>query len=186
MKKVFLFLANGFEEIEAITTIDILRRAGITVITISIDSFEKRVTGAHGITIEADALIYDTDFSLGDMLVLPGGIPGATNLRDCPTLNKLIVDYDEKGKYLAAICAAPLVFGTLGLLKNKEAVCYPGYEKELQGASVLDKPVVLSDNIITAKAAGCTVEFALTLVELLKSKKIADNIAAQIFFEKIL
>jgi len=178
MKKTFLFLAEGFEEIEAITTIDILRRAEIALSTVSIYS-HKMVKGAHNIAIEADALFVETDFSGGDMLILPGG---SVAFRDFSPLQELILRYNGQGKYLAAICAAPLVFGNLGLLQGKEAVCYPGYENYLKGATIVDKPVVIAGNIITAKAAGVTIEFALTLAELLGNRDLADNVAGQIFF----
>jgi len=181
MKRAFIFLAEGFEEIEAINTIDILRRADVELTIVSIYA-HKNVKAAHNVTIEADATFAETDFANGDMLILPGGMPGSANLRACQPLNDLILKYSEQGKYLAAICAAPMVFGNLGLLQGKTATCYPGFENELKGATPSDKPVVVSGNIITGKAPGCTMEFALTLVELLKSKELADTIAGQIFF----
>ncbi|MDR1698734.1 MAG: DJ-1/PfpI family protein [Prevotellaceae bacterium] len=179
MKKAFLFLAEGFEEIEAIATIDILRRADIALTTVSIHA-HKNVIGAHNITIEADSIFTETDFSGGDMLILPGG---SIKLFEFSPLHEPVLQYSEQEKYLAAICAAPAILGSLGLLQGKEAVCYPGYENYLQGATIVDKPVVVAGNIITAKAAGCTIEFALTLIELLENKKLADKIAGQIFFQ---
>lgn len=178
MKRAFLFLADGFEEIEAINTIDILRRAEITLTTVSIYA-HKNVIGGHGVVIEADTIFAGTDFSDGDMLILPGG---SVAFRDFIPLQELILQYGKQGKYLAAICAAPLMFGNLGLLQSKKAVCYPGYENYLQGATITENRVVVDGNIITAKAAGCTIEFALMLVELLEDKELSNKIAEQIFF----
>lgn len=176
MKTIFLFLAQGFEEIEAINVIDVLRRGNVHVTTVSIEK-TLFVTGSHDITVMADKLFDEIDFSKGDMLVLPGGMPGTKNLNSHDDLRKLIQHYFSQQKYIAAICAAPLILGQLGLLKNKEAVCYPGYEKELVGAIVSDKRVVVSDNIIMAKGAGCAIEFALKLVEILQDKKTSIKVA---------
>ena len=182
MKRAFIFLANGFEELEAIAPIDILRRADIPVITVSV-SDSKMVTGAHNVNLVADQLFSETDFSDNAILILPGGGVGTKNLAAHKQLNELLLRQFEKNKNLAAICAAPSVFGNLGLLAGKEAVCYPGFEEKLVGADIPDQSVVKSDNIITARGAGVAVPFALKIVETLKGAELAHQIAKQIIFE---
>ena len=173
-QKAYIFLTTGFEEIEAICVIDILRRAGIEVKAIACPAF-KKVIGAHDIEISTDAILDRTDFSDGDMLILPGGQPGTDNLNAHKKLKKLIQTYYDQNKYIAAICAAPLVFGEMGLLKGKKAVCYPGYENQLLGAEIAESErVVVSDNIVTSKSAGTAIEFALKLVEILVGKETAE------------
>lgn len=164
MKKVALFLANGFEEIEALGTIDILRRAQIPVETISITD-DKKVTGAHDIPVLADKTFAELDFSTIDVLVLPGGMPGAKHLNEHEELKKKVKEYAEKGKNVAAICAAPMVLGGLGLLDGKKATCYPGFEPELIGAKATGEKVVVDENIVTGKGPGFVFDFALQLVE---------------------
>ena len=179
--KVFVFLADGFEEIEAIAPIDILRRADIDVSIISINS-EKTVRGAHGIKIIADFVFSEADFSNIDLLFLPGGMPGTANLDAHAGLKELIIKQHEQGKNIAAICAAPSILGKMDLLLGKEAICYPGFENQLKGANLSDKKVVKSDKIITGKGAGVAIEFALKLVEELKSKAIADKVSDSICY----
>ncbi len=164
MKKVALFLADGFEEIEALGTIDILRRAQIPVQTVSITD-NKNVTGAHNITVLADTVFSELDFSDVDALVLPGGMPGAKNLNEHEALKKQVKLFAEKGKNVAAICAAPMVLGGLGLLEGKKATTYPGFEPELIGAIATGEKVVVADNIITGKGPAFVFDFALQLVE---------------------
>lgn len=164
MKKVALFLADGFEEIEALGTIDILRRAQIPVQTVSITD-NKNVTGAHNITVLADIVFSELDFSDVDALVLPGGMPGAKNLNEHEALKKQVKLFAEKGKNVAAICAAPMVLGGLGLLEGKKATTYPGFEPELIGAIATGEKVVVADNIITGKGPAFVFDFALQLVE---------------------
>ncbi|HOF98655.1 MAG TPA: DJ-1/PfpI family protein [Paludibacteraceae bacterium] len=178
--KAMVFLADGFEEIEAIAPIDIMRRAGIEVTTISV-SREKEVRGAHGVLVEADRLFEEVSFSDADLLFLPGGMPGTKNLNAHDGLKQLLLKHANEGKKLAAICAAPSILGELGLLKGKEAVCFPGFEETLKGAIVSDKKVVQSGNIITGKAAGAAIEFALKLVENLKGKSAAEQVGLSIF-----
>ena len=173
-KKAYIFLATGFEEIEAVSVIDILRRADVEIKIVSI-SENKQVISARNIEISADEVFDETDFSDGDMLILPGGQPGANNLNACEKLKKLIQTYYDQNKYIAAICAAPLVFGGMGLLKGKHATCYPGYENQLLGAEIVENErVVVTDNIITSKGAGTAIEFSLKLVEILVGKEIAE------------
>ncbi|MEI8087416.1 MAG: DJ-1 family glyoxalase III [Paludibacter sp.] len=173
--KAYVFLAEGFEEIEAITPIDILRRADILVTTVSILS-HKEVCGAHGIKIVADILFEDANYSDADMLLLPGGMPGTKNLDAHAGLKKLLQKQAEQGKSLAAICAAPSILGKMGLLDGKEAICYPSFEPQLLGATLSTQKVVKSGNIITAMGAGVAVPFALKIVEVLKGKDLADKI----------
>jgi 4-methyl-5(b-hydroxyethyl)-thiazole monophosphate biosynthesis len=178
--KAMVFLADGFEEIEAIAPIDIMRRAGIEVTTISVTT-TKEVRGAHDILLQADCLFDESDFSNADLLFLPGGMPGTKNLEAHDGLKQLLLKHANEGKKLAAICAAPSILGKLGLLKGKEAVCFPGFEETLKGAILSDKKVVQSGNIITGKAAGAAVEFGLKLVENLKGKSAAEQVGSSIF-----
>lgn len=179
MKKVALFLANGFEETEALGTVDVLRRAQIPVETISITD-EKTVIGAHNIPVVADKVFQEADFSQVAVLVLPGGMPGAKNLNEHDGLKKLIAKFNKEGEMIAAICASPLVFGGLGLLKNKRATIYPGFEAELKGAQVTGENVVVDGNITTGKGPGMVFDFALKLVEQIagaeKRKEVQDGL----------
>lgn len=182
MKKVFVFLAEGFEEIEAITPIDVLRRANIDVTTVSI-SDKKEVSGAHNITFLADAVFAETDFSDADLLVLPGGMPGSSNLNEHKALKDLLIDFSKKDKLIGAICAAPLVLGGLGLLRGKTATCYPGVEEKLIGAKHTGLPLEVDGNIVTAKGIGAAMKFALQLVTMLKSREEANNLAKEMVLE---
>ena len=183
MPKTFIFLAPGFEETEAIVPIDILRRAQIEVETESITS-QKEVTGAHGVTVLADSLFENTDFSKGDMLVLPGGMPGASNLNAHQGLKNLLLQYAEGGKKIAAICAAPLVLGGLDLLQGKKATAYPGYESTLKGAEYLEAGIVKDGNFITGRGPGFAIDFGLSIVEELQGKVKADEVAGGVLFRK--
>ena len=177
----FVFLANGFEEIEAITPIDMLRRAGIDVTTVSI-SENKEVVGAHNIPIIADTIFAETDFSKADLLLLPGGMPGTNNLNACEELKILIKKHTLESKLIAAICAAPIILGQMSLLEGEKAVCYPSFENQLKGADVQFNKVEISENIITARGAGCAIEFALTIIETLCGKSKSEEIAQSIIF----
>ncbi len=181
MKKVSIFLAQGFEEVEALTPIDLLRRAGAQVTIVSIGE-ERTVTGAHGIAIGADALFDEMDFSQEALLVLPGGQPGTNNLKACGKLRELLADANEKGRLLAAICAAPMVFGDMGLLKGKKATCYPGCEEGLTGAEYVTDRVVVDGNITTSRGVGTAISFALSLIEQLFGKEKAEEIQKSIIY----
>ena len=176
MKKVFIFLADGFEEIEAIAPIDILRRAELDVVTVSI-SDSKTVTGAHGIKVEADQLFTETTFGENEYYVLPGGYDGMLNLSAHQGVNELLKKQHSEGKKLAAICASPSVLGKLGILEGKEAICYPGFEGKLTGAVISKKSVVEDGNVITGKGPGVAVQFALKIVESLKGKETASQVS---------
>jgi len=164
MKHLYLFLAPGFEEIEAIATIDVLRRAGLDVKSVSI-SDNLKVTGAHGISVEADCLYPEVDFAEAEMLILPGGMPGTKNLNAHEGLKAMLTQHAKAGKPLAAICAAPMILGQLGLLDGKEATCYPGNEIYLKGANLSEYMIVQDGNFITASGPGVAAEFALQIVE---------------------
>lgn len=181
--KTYIFLASGFEEIEAIAPIDILRRAGIEVVTVSI-SDQKMVTGSHGLTVIADILFSEVKPVDVGMIFLPGGLPGTTNLDAHKELKELIHSKVQMNFPVAAICAAPSVLGKMGLLKGIEAICYPGFEKFMIDATVSEKTIVQTGNILTAKAAGVAIPFALSLVELLKGKSVADDVAHSIYYQR--
>ena len=164
MKTIFVFLAEGFEEIEALTPVDVLRRAGLSVQTVSVMD-EQVVAGAHGVPVLADKMFAEINPEDAEMILLPGGLPGATNLDSHEGLSRLILDFAEADKPLAAICAAPLVLGNRGLLQGKKATCYPGFETYLQGAEYTAALVEKDGNIITGKGPGAAMEFAFAIVE---------------------
>jgi 4-methyl-5(b-hydroxyethyl)-thiazole monophosphate biosynthesis len=173
---IYIFLATGFEETEAVAIIDVLRRAELHVTVVSVTG-QRMVTGSHKISVEADALFEECDFKEGNMLVLPGGMPGTRNLEAFVPLTKLISEYYRVGKYLAAICAAPLILGKMRLLRNEEATCYPGYEEDLEDAVLSKQRVVRSGKIITGKGPGTSIEFGLKIVETLKGEELAASLA---------
>jgi len=175
MKNVCVYLAEGFEEIEAITIIDILRRAGIPVQVVSVTG-QQEVTGSHRIKVAADILFEDAGHDEAGMIVLPGGMPGAENLATHQGLKKQILKFSSDGKLLGAICAAPMVFGRLGILGNKRVTCYPGFEKFLEGATVTGSKVEKSGNIVTGKGPGAAILFALEIVKMLKGEELADSL----------
>ena len=169
MSKMAIFLATGFEEIEAISTIDVLRRGGVDLNIVSVSGMEY-VEGAHGITVKSDSLFFSIDFSDYDLFVLPGGMPGTTNLAKHEGLCELLKNIFEQGKKIGAICAAPSVLGQLGLIEGKLATCYPGFEPELIGANVVNQDVVRDGNLITGRGAGVAMKFALELLKDFLSK----------------
>lgn len=175
---IYVFLADGFEETEAMIPVDILRRAGLKVKTVGVTG--KTVKGAHGISVVADIEIEDANDEL-ELALLPGGIPGADNLRANEKVCRIVTETYNRGKTVAAICAAPYILGELGLLKGKEAICYPGFEKQLYGAKISDKNVVKDGNVITAVGMGASLKFALAIVESLVSKEKNDQIKKAIF-----
>ena len=164
MKNIFVFLAEGFEEIEALTPVDVLRRAGLSVQTVSVMD-EQIVAGAHGVPVLADKMFAEINLEDAEMILLPGGLPGATNLDAHEGLGQMIQDFAKEEKPLAAICAAPLVFGNRGLLQGKKATCYPGFETYLQGAEYTAALVEKDGNFITGKGPGAAMEFAFAIVE---------------------
>ena len=176
---VYCFLADGFEEVEAIAPIDMLRRAGIEVKTVGVSG--EVISGSHGIKVIPDIDIKNIvlDDNL-EAVILPGGLPGATNLEESTDVQKAIDFAAEKGKYICAICAAPQILGHKGLLKGKKAIAYPGFEKELEDAMISEEYVVLDGNFITAKGAGVATEFGLKIVSVLKNQALADEIGKAI------
>ncbi len=176
MKKAFVHFAEGFEEIEALTIVDVLRRADISVLMVSITG-SKEVRGAHGISVLTDELIENADYSNAEILILPGGMPGSKNLNAHNGLKEQLKAFSNSKKKLAAICAAPLVLGGLHILEDHEAVCYPGYESELIGASIKYVPAIKSGNIITGRGPGTAIDFSLTIVAELRGKNTADQVA---------
>ena len=180
MKKVLVFLADGFEECEGLLVVDILRRAGMEVTTASVMG-RRQVTSTHNIVLFADVLAEDADILSYDAVVLPGGIPGTPNLAACSVVTDACVQFAEQGKIVAAICAAPSILGSLGLLRGKRATVYPGMEKTLAGATpVRDEEVVVDGNLITSRSMGTASPFALTiaaqLTDLQSAKALAESI----------
>ena len=166
MNNLYIHLAEGFEEIEAVTIIDVLRRAGLNVISVSVTG-NRMVKGSHNIEMKADLLFDEVDFTSGEMIILPGGMPGSKNLNEHTGLKQQIIEYQKSGKYLAAICTAPIVFGNLGILNGKRAVCYPGYEAHLTGADVQSNSYIVDNNIITGRGVGAALNFSLEIVRIL-------------------
>lgn len=163
MAKVYEFLANGFEEIEALAPIDILRRGGVEALTVSVTGSDF-VETAHGVTLKADLKIEDVDLSVADMLLLPGGLPGATNLNDHAGVRAALQKQAEAGRRIGAICAAPLVLGSLGLLQGKKATCYPGFEKYMTGATYTAELFTEDGNIITGEGPAATLPYAYQIL----------------------
>lgn len=181
MKQVSVFLADGFEEIEGLTVVDLLRRAGVEVTTVSITG-EKTIHGAHGIDVQADKLFEEMNYDKQDMLVLPGGMPGTLNLGAHEGLEKLMRKFYGDKKYLAAICAAPSVFGKYGFLKGRKATSYPGFEEQLESAECVTDAVVVDEFVITSRGMGTAIPFSLALIEQLIGVEKADEIGKSIIF----
>lgn len=178
---VYILLAPGFEEAEALVPVDMLRRANIETATVSITG--EPVPGSHGVTVLADVTLDDVDLSKADMLVLPGGGPGYKNLGKEPRVEQLVRKAAEKDLWVAAICAAPTLLGRWGLLEGKNAVCYPGMEEGLTGAQPqMDQGVVVAGKVITGRAAGSAFDFGLTLVETLAGKEESDKVRHGIYY----
>ena len=183
MAKAGIFFAEGYEEIEALTVVDLCRRAGVEICMISVTGNDS-VTESHGICVKMDALLKEVDFSGLDMLILPGGMPGTKNLEGCAPLMEQLDRFYADGKWVAAICAAPSIFGHRGYLEGREAVCYPSFEGELAGARVLSKKAAADGNVITGRGMGCAIAFGLTIVEKLVSREAADALAGSIVYER--
>lgn len=173
----YMFFADGFEEVEAIAALDVIRRAGIEIFSVGVGS--EKITGAHGIAVICDKT--DDEISLSDSLegiILPGGMPGTTNLLESETVNKFI-DYSlEKNLFICAICAAPMILGRKGILNGKKAVCFPGFENELSGADISDEYVCVDGKIITSKGMGSAVKFGLAIVGEVIDKETASKLEA--------
>jgi len=172
---VYLFLANGFEEVEALLPLDLLRRAGVEVTTVGVGG--DSVVGSHGIEVRADLPETMYRDATPEMVILPGGMPGSLNLDASKTVDTALRAAATHGGYLAAICAAPLVLGKRGYLSGKQAICFPGFEEHLQGATVMENARVVQDGkVITAIGMGAAMEFGLALVAALKGEKAANDL----------
>lgn len=181
MSKVCVFFGTGYEEIEALTVVDLLRRQGIETDMVSVTG-EKTVTGSHKIKVEMDRLIEEVDFDGVDMIVLPGGMPGTKNLEACGLLMKQVDAFAAAGKFVCAICAAPSILGHRGLLKGKKAIAYPGFEDQLEGAQVVCEPAVRDGNIITGRGMGCAIDFGLEIVACLEDREESRALAEKIVY----
>ena len=178
MKKAVVMLAQGFEECEALLTVDILRRAGVDVTTASITG-ERTVNSSHCVPVTADCLAEETDFDSADLLVLPGGMQGTLNLKNSELVKEQCIRFAD-GRLLAAICAAPSVLASLGLLEGKKATVHPSFEKDMAGAELTGQSVTLDGNLITGQGLGAAIPFALALAEVLTDADTADRIAEAI------
>lgn len=177
---VYMFFADGFEESEAIVPLDMLKRGGVDIKTVSITD-SNFVTGSHNITVKTDLTVSEITDEPLEMVILPGGMPGASNLRASDAVVSAVIKTAENNGYVAAICAAPYILGELGLLKGKKAICYPGFDDRLIGAQVVIDDVVCDGNFITAIGMGAALKFGYALVSLLKGREVADKIAKSIF-----
>lgn len=174
---MYVFLADGFEEIEALATVDLLRRAGLETVIVSINSTNE-VTGAHGVKVVADALLAETKVETADWMILPGGLPGATNLVDNLTLTGMLKNHHAESGKMAAICASPaFVLGELGLLEGVKATCYPGCEGKAPQVNFTGAPVEATDQIITGRGPGYTMQFALAIIKAAAGEDAANQVA---------
>ena len=178
MAKVYVFLADGFEDVEALIPVDVLRRGGQDVVTVSVMDDSQTVESAHGVTMIADTWIGDCDLTDADLLLLPGGMPGASNLYACQPLRQALVNQQEEGKMIAAICASPaVVLGQMGLLEGYRATCYPGFEQLLSGAEYTGELCTIDGNIITGEGPAAAFPFAYALLAILQDEATAQQIA---------
>ena len=181
MKKTAILFANGYEEVEALTVVDLLRRAKIGCEILSVAD-SGQVTGSHGISIGADRNFSGTDFSQYDGVILPGGMPGTTNLAADERVLALLRSFAAAGKLTAAICAAPTVLAKAGLLDGKKAVCYPGMEEQLTGAKVSFDPVAVDSTVITSRGLGTAIPFALSIVQYFEGRERAEALASSVVY----
>ncbi|MBE5997668.1 MAG: DJ-1/PfpI family protein [Lachnospiraceae bacterium] len=183
MAKTAIMIANGCEEIEALTAVDLLRRAGIGIDMVSITA-QKNVKGSHGICFETDLTIEEFDPDAYDGVILPGGMPGTKNLGESAKVTETVRSFREQGKLTAAICAAPTVFGACGILEGRKAACYPGLEDKLTGADVKYDDVVKDGSVITSRGMGTAIPFALALIAYFLGEDEAEAMAQKIVFSK--
>lgn len=182
---VYTFLATGFEDVEALIPVDIFRRGGIEVKTVSITG-DKMVESAHGVKIQADILFDEADFSDAELLMLPGGLPGATNLRDHEGLCAALLAHYNRGGKVSAICAAPMVLGKLGILKGKRATCYPGFENYMTGAEYTAELFTTDGNVTTGEGPAATFPYAYALLEQFIGKERVDEIREGMRFNHLM
>ena len=185
MAKVYEFLANGTEEVEALITVDILRRGGVDIKMVSTTGSEY-IESSHGVVIKCDQMIEDSDFADADMLLLPGGQPGTTNLHNHDGVRKAISDHYAAGKKIGAICAAPMILGDLGILKGKKATCYPGCENGMIGAEYTREPYTIDGNIITGEGPAATFPYAYAILEMLADKQTAERLKEGMIFNHLM
>ena len=183
MSQIAVFFAEGYEEIEGLTVVDICRRCGIETEMVAVGG-KLAVTGGHGITTQMDVLLEDADFSKYDMLILPGGLGGTQGLEACGMLMDQVDIFFRDGKYIGAICAAPTIFGHRGILKGRRACCYPGLESHLEGALVTNGPVELDGNVMTSRGMGTALDFALAIAGLFVGKEAADQMAEKVVYRR--
>ena len=181
MKKAVMLFANGYEEVEALMTVDLLKRAGVDIRLVSIND-DMTVTGSHGISVTMDTKLSRIQLKEEDAIIIPGGMPGTNYLRDHEGLAELLKKQYEAGKWVAAICAAPSVFGGLGFLKDRKATSYPGCLDGIPVGEYTEEPVAVDGNVVTSRGVGTAIAFALKLIEVLISKEKADEIAASIVY----
>lgn len=181
MSKVCVFFGTGFEEIEALTVVDILRRAGIETEMVSVMG-EQTVMGSHRIPVVMDKLLAEVDFDSADVLVLPGGLAGTKNLEACEALMDKVDAFVAEGRMVCAICAAPSILGHRGHLQGKRAISYPGFEEQLTGAQIVAEPAVRDGNIITGRGMGCSIPFALEILKYLTDEETATAMAEKIVY----
>lgn len=182
MSKIGIFMADGCEEIEGLTVVDIARRAKMEMIMISVTG-RKEITGSHGIVFHADALAEEVNYDELDGIVLPGGMPGTRHLGESRVVNQTIQKFAEEGKLVSAICAAPSVLGATGILEGKKAVCYPGFEEKLLGAETSEEKVVTDGNVITSRGMGTAIPFALEIVRYFTDAETAEQMGKSILYE---
>ncbi len=185
MSKIGIFMANGCEEIEGLTVVDMARRAGIEIEMISITD-DLKVTSSHSVTFLADTTKEKADYDSYDGIVLPGGMPGTTNLGADETVDRVIREFAEQGKMVAAICAAPSVLGLAGLLEGKKATCHPGFEEKLLGAEWAEQPVVVDGNIITSRGMGTAIEFGTEIVRYFTDDATVEKIHGGLVYKGLL
>lgn len=181
MSRIGIFFAEGFEEIEALTVVDICRRCGLEIEMVSAYG-EESVLGSHNILVKMDKKLTEADFASYDMIVLPGGGKGTKGLEACEPLMKRVDEFYRGGKYIAAICAAPSIFGHKGYLKGRRACSYPDFESHLEGATVTAGPVEVDGNVITSRGMGTSIDFALAIAEVFCGRDAAKSMAAKIVY----
>jgi 4-methyl-5(b-hydroxyethyl)-thiazole monophosphate biosynthesis len=181
MSKTAIFFATGYEEIEALTVVDILRRAGEEITMVSITD-ERSVTSSHGVEVTMDKVLSEVNFDETDVIVLPGGMPGTKNLEACEALMEQVDAFVKAGKTVAAVCAAPSILGHRGHLKGKKACSFPTMESQLEGADVKQEPAVIDGNIITGRGMGAAIPFGLAILEKLQGKEAADAMGKSIVY----
>ena len=181
MSKIMIFFATGYEEVEALTVVDILRRAGEDITMVSITD-ERRVTSSHGVEVTMDRILSEVNFDEADVIVLPGGMPGTKNLEACETLMEQVDAFVKSGKIVAAVCAAPSILGHRGHLKGKKACSFPSMESQLEGAEVKQAPAVKDGNIITGRGMGAAIPFGLAILEKLQGKEAAEAMGKKIVY----